>query len=340
MSANTLTIEDVINTVDTRYQLSLYLKLRGHIAYKAAKLAGQFMAKQAKIIYDNRQEFGIDTFNQAMAYVRGEDGEVEIMSEAGMDVAPMQSMYNTLRGLVEYSNKLNFDMQELVDPSGMKRYDQGFVVRGVFFDEAQQQASWVNSVKLLAEGDRDRLVETYTEYLSSVDDPKWALTEAEWNMANAQEENIWANYNQDIVGLLMDIGDAECEFGDMDVRSQIGAIENMRGKIGACIESVLKSVQYNRELDRSGKVAEATKLKGLINGFNGVFCDMLESSRYANHHEFMYNYVPRGTTVVVPVTRKVRAKREAIIDSSIGRVDDKTAESINESIEAMESDVI
>lgn len=340
-SNNTMTIEDVINTIDTRYQLSLYLKLRGHLAYKAAKLAGQFLVKQAKVVFDNRSAHGLDhldTFNAAMGYVRGQATEGELMEGAGMEAAA--DMISTLRGLVEYSNKLNFDMQELVDPSGMKRYEQGFKARGVFFDETQQRDSWVNSVKLLAEGERDRLVETYDEYLASVDDPKWALTNTEWSAAQEQEENLWGAYEADIVELLMDFGDEECDFDGMDVRSQIGAIENMRGKIGACVDSVLKSVKYNRDLDRSGKIAEATKLKGLINGFNGLFCDMLDSSRYANHHEFMYNYMPSGSAPAAPITRKIKARREELAARAPdARVDDKTAESINEGIEAMHSDM-
>lgn len=340
-SNNTMSIEDVINTVDARYQFSLYLKLRGHIAYKASKLAGQYMAKRAKGFYDNRQELGIDTFAQAMAYVRGEQDEASIMEESGMAVSTTQDMFNTLRRLVEYSNKLNFDMQELIDPTDERRHEPGFVQRGVFFDEAQQRDSWVNSVKLLAEGDEDKLTETYAEYIAAVPDKRFALTEQEWTNANAAEDNLWETYADDIVELLMDFGDEECEFDDLDLRSQIGAIENMRGKIPACIESCLKSVKYNRELDSRGKVAEATKLKGLINGFNQLFMDMLDSSRYANHHEYMYNYMPQreGAVVAKTVSRKMKAKREADENKAPARVSDKVAESINASIEEMESDI-
>lgn len=334
-----MTVEDVLNTVDARYRLSLYLKLRGHIAYKAAKLAGQYVMKTAKLYSDAAREDGsmdIMTFNEVAGYMAGQDGENEILEGAGMEVS--QDMRTTLQGLVEYANKLNFDMQELVDPSGTAHLERGFAVRGVYFDDAGQRASWVNSVQLLAEPTRDVLNETYDTYLASVDDKKFTLTEAEWVASTAQDDNFWLTHGEVVVDVLMNVGTDEREFGDMDVRSQIGAIENMRGKISACIESCLKSVKYNRDIVASERVAEATKIKGLINGFNELFCDMLESSRYANHHEFMYAYMPRSQQMSKPLTRRIVARQHSDeLRAVTARVSDKVAESINAGIEEMEN---
>lgn len=343
MNANTMTIEDVLNTVDTRYRLSLYLKLRGHIAYKAAKLAGQYVMKTAKAYSDAmRTEDGsadIMTFNEAAGYLAGQDGEDEILRGAGMEV--QRDMRETLQGLVEYANKLNYDMQELVDPTGTAHLERGFAVRGVYFDEAGQRASWENSVQLLAEPTRDVLNETYEAYCASVEDKRFMLTEAEWTATQTEDDNFWKTNGDIVVDVLMNIGEEEREFGDMDVRSQIGAIENMRGKIGACIDSCLKSVKYNRDIAATDRVAEATKIKGLVTGFNELFCDMLESSRYANYHEYMYNYMPRSQTMAKPVTRRMVARQQADERRAMtARLPDKVCESINASIEEMESDVI
>lgn len=338
---NTMTIEDVLNTVDNRYRLSLYLKLRGHIAYKAAKLAGQYVMKTAKIYAAAQNEQGemdIMSFNEAAGYMAGQYGEDEILEGAGMEVP--KDMRLTLQGLVEYANKLNFDMQEMVDPTGTAHLERGFAVRGVYFDEAGQRASWVNSVQLLAEPTRDVLNETYESYCASIDDKKFCLTEAEWTATQAEGDNFWKTNGDIVVDVLMNVGTDEREFGDMDVRSQIGAIENMRGKIGACIDSCLKSVKYNRDIAATDRVAEASKIKGLIHGFNELFCDMLESSRYANHHEYMYNYMPQSQQMSKPVTRRIVARQQTDERrAAVARVSDKVAESINEGIEAMESDL-
>ena len=329
-SHNTMTIEDVIATLDPQYRLSPLLKLRGHIAYRAAKLAGQYLVSMVKRVYDNKSAHGlehIDTFNEMFEELRSVDIENHLLESAGMEV--QKDMFTTLRELVLYGNKLNFDMQDLVDEGGTKRNKAGFKVRGVFFTEGEQEDSWHNSVGLLADPKDDFDTETYAEYAAKIDNPDWRLTEAEWIAAQAQDDNIWKTYGADIVNLLMSFGSDEGTFDELSERSQIAAIENMRGKIGRCIESAMQSIKYSK-LDRAGKIAEASKLKGIINSWDGEFCKMLDSSRYANFAEFMYNYMPAREDSGVrnaPVSRRITARTES--KPFNGRVDDLTARSVN-----------
>lgn len=341
MSINTMNLEEVFESVTPQYRLSLYFKLRGHIAYRAAKLAGMYVAKKAKLFWDNKTELGLehlDTFNAAVEFARGEEISKYITESMGYEV---NDMYSTIQGLVEYANKLNFDMQELVDPSGENRLVSGYKVRGVYFTDVEQRESWMNSISLLAEADTDKLgAPTYAEYAASVQDVRFRLTEAEWQTAQAEDDNLWKTYPAEVLDVLLGVGNEERDFLDLDPRSQIAAIENMRGKIGACIESVLKGLKYAR-IDRTQKIAEASTLKGLINGFNKTFCEMLDLPRYAAYAQFMYNYIPNtGEVKANPISRRIVSKQhEAEHRASAARVDDKTAESINESIEEMENDI-
>jgi hypothetical protein len=311
---NTMTVEDVINTVDAQYRLSPYLKLRGHISYKAAKLAGMFLTSLTKKMLDNRSEHGldhIDSFNAMAEYMRGESIEIELLESAGMEA--QADMYDTLKGLIGYANKLNFDMQDMVDEGGTKRLKPGFKVRGVAFTEGEVVDSWYNSVRLLADPQDAFDTETYAEYASRVTDAEWQLTEAEWVAAQAQDDSVYKTREHDIVGLILGFGQEEIMFDELSERTQIAAIENMRGKIGKCIESALKSLRYNNQLDRAGKIAEASKLKGIINAWDGEFCKMLDSSRYANFAEFMYSYTPTreiAGRANAPVGRRIVARAE------------------------------
>lgn len=335
-SYNTMTIEDVINTLDPQYRLSPLLKLRGHIAYKATKIAGQYLVSLAKRIFDNKAEHGLqhlDTFNATVEWLRGADIENELLIDAGL--IAQKDMFETLSELVQYANKLNYDMQDLVDEGGTKRLRPGFKVRGVAFTEGEVMDSWYNSVQLLADPKDDFDTETYAEYAAKVPHEEWKLTEAEWIAAQEQDDNIWKTYGDDIVMLIMSIGNDECSFDELSPRTQIAAIENMRGKIGRCIEAAMKSVRYNNQLDRAGKIAEATKLKGLINAWDGEFCKMLDSSRYANFTEFMYNYTPQregAESRNAPVSRRMIARSEqpksvrvsdAVARHENGETDDK-----------------
>lgn len=331
MSANTMNLEDFIDQFDDQYKLSPYLMLRGSVSYRAARLAGQYAAKHAKLFMTQNDETGIDAFNRAMGDIRGEIDSNSIMEEAGTELA---DMYSNLKALVLYSNKLNFDMQEIVDPTGRKRGQRGFVQRGVYFNDVEQRASWLSSVKLVSESGEAKDV-TYADYVASLDDPEWAITEVEFNELNTDDMSLYADHAQVIVDLILDFGDDEISFDELPIRSQISLIENMRSKLDRMTASALKTAKFSR-LPKADKIAEGTKMKGIIAGLNQTFCDMLDASRYANYHEFMYNYIPNSEGVpVTAVTRRIVAKRERDIDTTpLGRVDDKMAESINEGLPA------
>ncbi len=313
--ANFTDIEDVINTLDVGYRLSSYLKLRGHISYKAAKLGGQFLAKQAKALMDHNGETGIDAFNSAMGYLRGQQTEDILTEEMGLEKG--EEMFETLHSLVWYANKLNFDMQELVDPTGKKRADKTFKFTGVYFNEGQRKESWKSSINLVAEGikENNALEGTYAEYVESVDNPDWTLTEAEWKEQQTNDSTLFEKYADNIHSLLMDFGTDECYFDRLPLRTQIAAIENIRAKVPDILTKALKSVKFNRDV--TNKVAESSKVKGIINGFNTQFCAMLSASKFANMTEFMYNFMPAQSDAdSAPVTRTMNARNEHIAEKT------------------------
>lgn len=322
-----MNLEDFITTLDEQYRLSPYLMLRGSVSYRAARLAGMYAAKLAKLYMIAEDETGIDAFNRAMGTTRGEIDSDSIMEEAGSEIT---DMHDTLKALVLYANKLNFDMQENVDPTGRKRQQRGFMQRGVYFNDVEQRASWMSSVKLVSESGEAK-DSTYADYVASLDDPEWAISELEFNELNTDDMSLYSDHAEVIVDMILDFGDDETDFNDLPIRAQISLIENMRGKIEKMQMSAIKSVKYSR-LAKIDKIAEGTKLKGLIAGLNQTFCDMLDASRYANYSEFMYNYIPNaGEVTTTPISRRIVAKRELDIDTKpLGRVDDKTAERINE----------
>ena len=326
-STNTMNLEEFITTLDEQYRLSPYLMLRGSVSYRAARLAGQYAAKLAKLYMLQEDEAGIDAFNRAMGTTRGDIDSDSIMEEAGAEIG---DMYGNLKALVLYANKLNFDMQEVVDPTGHRREQRGFMQRGVYFNDIGQRESWLSSVKLISESGEAQ-DSTYQDYVDSLDNPEWAISELEFNELNTDDMSLYSDHAEVIVDMILDFGDDEADFNDLPIRSQISLIENMRGKIERMQVSAVKSVKYSR-LNKLDKIAEGTKLKGLIAGFNQTFCDMLDASRYANFAEFMYNYIPNSAEVkATAITRRIVAKRERDIDTTpLGRVDDKTAERINE----------
>ena len=326
-STNTMNLESFIDQLDDNYKLSPYLMLRGSASYRVAKLAGMYAAKLAKLYMIAEDETGIDAFNRAMGTTRGEIDSDSIMEEAG---AELSDMHDQLKSLTLYCNKLNFDMQELVDPTGRRRQQRGFMQRGVYFNDVEQRASWASSVKLVSESGEAK-DSTYADYVASLDDPEWAITELEFNELNTDDMSLYDDHAEVIVDMILDFGNDEIDFSDLPIRTQISLIENMRGKIERMQASAIKSVKFSR-LAKMDKIAEGTKLKGIIAGLNQLFCDMLDSSRYANYAEFMYNYIPNaGDSVAHPVSRRIVAKRELNIDTApLGRVDDETAERINE----------
>jgi hypothetical protein len=304
-----MSIEDVIQTLDPQYQLSSYLKLRGHISYKAAKLCGQYMAKTAKLIADS-EETTIDSFNAAMGHMRGQHSEDLLMNEMGM--AEPSDMWATVKAMVLYANKLNFDMQALVDPTEKLRNDPTWKFQGVFFTEEQQRKSWVYSLKLISEADdSDALQGTYEEYAAAVANPEWLLSKEEWALQQEDDNTLFEEFAPHIVDRIMEIGFEECDFDELPIRTQIAAIENMKGKVPSIFESALKSVKYNRDIPKERKVAESTTVKGLVNNFTKLFCAMLDSTRYEGYEEFMYSYIPnRAAATDAPVTRRMITRSE------------------------------
>jgi len=306
--ANTMTPEDVINTLDEKYRLSPYLKLRGHISFKAARLCGMYMARTAKLIKDNTETpiEKLDTFAEAMGVLRSQHDEEQIREQMGLAVE--DDMWDTIKTLVMYANKLNFDMQELIDPTGKRRNDPSFKTRGIYFTTAGQRQSWTDSVKLLAEGNDLDDLGTYAEYVAAVDNPDWTLTEEEWAVQQVDDNSLYTDYSTLIVERILNIGEEECDFDELPIRAQISCIENMRGKIPSMVESALRGFKYSRE-PKAQKTLEASKVKGLINGFDKMLCAMLDSPRYANYAEFMYNYIPQSKQAE-PVSRRMIARRE------------------------------
>lgn len=313
--AQNRTIEDVINTVDTNYRLSPYLKLRGHISFKAAKLAGMCLAKTAKAYMNENNLVGIDAFNEAMAIIHGEDISNEGLIEMGLPVG--DNMYETLIALVEYSNKLNMDMLELVDPSGTKCLDPHWKQIGVYSSESQRIEAWTSTVNNVAELDNKPEM-TYAEYKKTITNTDWLLTEDEFNEANKNDDTLFKDHRPQIVDLILAIGDNEIDSLDLPLRIQISAIENMRGKIPACIQSALKSVKFSRV---KNKILEASTVKGIINSWDKLYCEMLDLPRFIPLREFMYGYAPSTEgTEHKPIARRIQLKEEkAIITKIIDR---------------------
>ncbi len=332
MNANTMSIEDVIKTLDVEYQLSPFLKLRGHISWKAAKLAGIYAAKQAKIIRESEGNCGLDTFNAAMAAVRGFDADDEILTEAGLH-SDQYELWETIRGLVMYSNRLTYEMQAIVDPTGKKQENANWKVNGVYFTDKQQIESWRSSIQLVANdkddpqefksyadyvkkvlNDRKQTVKSLAEYIDEVkaDGTDWLLSEEKFLEQMKNDSTLYTDHEAVILDLLLSIGSEECYFDELPIRTQIAAIENMRGKINSIVESLGKSISI-RFHDKNARVMESTKVKGLVTvGFEQMFCQMLESSRYANYAEYMYNYIPNAMAAnAKPITRAMIARNES-----------------------------
>lgn len=328
MNANTNTPEDIINQLDVQYRLNGYLKLRGGVAYRAAKLAGMYAAKGSKLLKEacgytfeeamkNMNSF--DVANTLDGMERSEGDEAQLLTEMGLEVS---DMYTTLKALVMYSNKLNFDMLDLVDPSGKKRHESGAKFLGVYHTDQAQAASWVNTIALHTEAADPLVTETYDEYVAKVEDERFTLTEEQWAAVQEDGENIFAKYAEQILDVILAIGDDECEFSDLPARAQIACIESMRSKVQSMQDAAVKQVKFMRA-DKAAKIAEASKVIGVISGMDRQFCDMLDSTRYANYAEFMYNYTP-GNHSVSPA--QIKERRVTIKQQPVGRVSDRVAQ--------------
>lgn len=331
MHANTNTPEDIINQLDVQYRLNGFLKLRGGIAYRAAKLAGMYAAKGSKLLKEacgytfeeamkNMNSF--DVANTLDGTERSEGDEAQLLTEMGLEV---NDMHTTLKALVMYSNKLNFDMLDLLDPSGKKRYESGTKFTGVYHTDQAQAASWANTIALHAEAADPLVTETYAEYVAKVEDERFTLTEEQWAAVQEDGENIFAKYAEQILDVILNIGDDECEFDDLPVRAQITCIEGMRSKVQSMQDAAVKQVKFMRS-NKAAKIAEASKVIGIISGFDRQFCDMLDSPRYANYAEFMYNYIPNNHSVS---PAQIKERRVTIKQQPVGRVSDRTAQLMN-----------
>ena len=331
MNANFNTPEDIINQLDVQYRLNGFLKLRGGVAYRAAKLAGMYAAKGSKLLKEAcgysfeeamKNMNSLDVTNVLDGMERSEGDEAQLLTEMGLEVS---DMYTTLKALVMYSNKLNFDMLDLVDPSGKKRHESGAKFIGVYHTDQAQAASWANTIALHAEAADPLVTETYAEYVAKGEDERFTLTEEQWAAVQEDDENIYAKYAEQILEIILTIGDGEYEFDDLQARAQIACIESMRSKVQSMQDAAVKQVKFMRS-DKATKIAEASKVVGIVNGFDRQFCDMLDSSRYMNYAEFMYNYIPNNHSVS---PAQIKERRVTIKQQRVGRVSDKDAQLIN-----------
>lgn len=308
MHSNTNTPEDIINQMSLQYRMSPYLKLRGHVAYRTAKLAGQYLAKAARLL-NEAEEF--DDFTVALESVRSDQFSDQIAEMMGLNGSP--DMLETIQTMVGYANKLNFDLQDIVDPTeSMRENPQTAKAIGVYFTEDQQRASWLSSIRMVAESEKEiEPFESYDEYKTKVDDKKFLLTEDEYKDQCTSSTPLHETYEAEILDFIMAFGQGENDFDMLPKRAQITVIESMRSKIPSMRESALKSAKYARGT-KVEKVLEASAVKGLVNSFDQQFIDMLDSSRYAGLEEFMWNHVPKRSDKKpsAVVTRRIIAKQE------------------------------
>ncbi|MEI8169872.1 MAG: hypothetical protein WCG50_09360, partial [Rhodoferax sp.] len=133
----------------------------------------------------------------------------------------------------------------------------------------------------------------------------------------------------------------ECEFHELDIRTQIGAIENMRGKVDSIKEALLSRRDYNDKSSNNDKALTATGTKNVLRDFDVQFKAMLNSSRYANYAEFMYGFVPDSATNDVddkPITRKMVAVNESKLQKC--KLPDEAMVNLNDDFLELESDVL
>lgn len=331
--ANTTTPEVIFEQLDAQFRMSPMLKLRGTLAYRAAKLAGMLMAKQAKFLRAERHDL---TFAEACALAgrsiydwseqtllaNGEEHEAELLSDMGLETA---DMYQQLKAMVMYGNKLNFDLLELADPNGKRRMEAGTKFVGVFHTNELQRQSWKSSVLLHAEAKDSLDTDTYEDYVAKVDDDRFTVTKEQWESLVADDVSLFETHVDIIVELILDIGDDECDFDELPVRTQIGLIESMRSKLDSIKDSCIKSVRYMRGA-RVDKIAEASKVVGIVHGMDKQFTDMLDAPRYANYAEFMYNYIPNAGPVAVG---SIKTRRALVKQQPVGRVSDVQAQRSN-----------
>lgn len=344
MNANTNTPENIIDQLDVQYRLSPMLKLRGTLAYRASKLAGMLLAKEGKRMREENTDL---TFTEAVALAgrnvyqwsedtlmdRGEGHEAQGLEDMGLERSDMAAQ---LKAMVMYCNKLNFDMLELVDPTGNRRMEDGAKFIGVYHTDHTQRESWKSSVLMHGKDKDDLDTETYAEYVEKIGDPRFTISEAQWTALNTADISMYEAHTDVIVDLILEVGDDECEFDEIPARSQIGLIESLRGKLDSIKDACLKSVKYMRAT-KAEKMAEASKLVGIIGGMDRQFCDMLDAPRYANYAEYMFNYVPNAGTLR---EGQVKMRRAIVKEQPVGRVSNVQAQHINNAVDGSEADEV
>ena len=360
VNANTNSPDQIIKTVDGNYQLSLFMSLRGHIAFKAVAQMGMYIAKQNAVT--NRAKAGdLEGFKLEQESTRGDEIGEQLMHEAGMTVQAQAEWYEDIASLIRYSNKLTYDMQELADPSETKRADPSFKQNGIWFNMDQREESWKDTLKLIAQ--RAAEDETYGQYAANyLGDPKEMQSEDEWledayaahvkrighpafamskpsfiEMAKSHK-SVYEKFTPQILEALLDVGTDECDFDELSLRAQIACIENCRDKLERWAETAVKSVRFMNGMTFLEKQGEAATIRGLIlKGFDLEFRAMLSSTRYANLGEFMRNFVP-GTKESAIVSR--RSKEQDVLDAVKAAKNAKLSDAELARLDTLESDVI
>lgn len=292
---------NIMEVMGKEYSISPLLKLKGHIAYKAASLMKMAVLQEAKQLRESGN--GIDGFNESMKAAldkRADDRWTE-MSGTG---EVKESLYKTAVKLVGYHNELTFVLQDLVDPSGLQRHKAGFKNIGVAFRENDYVESWKGIIELHKKGEMEKSGErTYEAYCETVEEGDFRLTEQEWKEVQTEDFKPFCEWGDEILSRITCLGfDHTCEFDELPVRAQIGAIENMRRKLGAIKDSTLKRIRFLEGKSQAEKDAEASKMKGIISAsaqkptgasLEETLCSMLERPSYKGYEEFMYEYSPQ-----------------------------------------------
>ena len=345
--------DELIETLESEYRMTPMLMLRGHIAYKAALQMGQYLAKHEDL-YDNMHP------QDAAQAKRGDTDSQALMEEAGMDAK--DTWYNDICGLVAYANKLTFDMQNLDDPNQTKRIEPSYKRMGIWFNQIQRRENWAEIVKLVATSQTEQPVETYAQYLEAfkglteplsevewtereymayvnkLDSPEFALSKKSWLNIRTNHESMYKKFDTQIVDALMDIGYDEGDFDELSIRNQIACIENMRTKIDRMCEAAAKSVNFKRGFTLEQKTLEASAVVGLIRSFDKQMCEMLNHSRYANHAEFMRNFIPNAPKSEI-ISRRMIMKNEAALMASKPKLSDEDMAKANSDFLDMENDI-
>jgi len=349
---NTASPDDLIKTLEPDYRMTPYLMLRGHIAFKAALQVGQFLTK-----YENL--YGSMHPQEAAQAKSDDEDRRELLEQGGMSAK--DTWWDDICGLVEYANKLTFDMQQLDDPNGTKRIEPSYKRMGIWFNQNQRADSWAEMVELVARSQSEQTVDTYDQYVAArrpgeapITEEQWfeegytayvrsigenfALSKKLWVYIHKNHVNLYQKFDDEIVDALMAIGYQEVDFDQLSIRNQIACIENMRTKVDRMVEAAAKSTNFKRGVTAEQKTLEATAIAGVIRGFDAELCAMLNSSRYANYAEFMRNFIP-GAAKSEIISRALLIKQEHDLMNSKPKLSDEDMAKANSDFLDMENDM-